>query len=118
MTTTDDFEIRGDELARKIARVHGLRDPLGAKGQRKTRDRIDRETRARRALFAAALASFAICFGAVTVTEDKPADAANSPSPPTFADIPLNDGQGTIVRILKPPPSQTPQPHVRTRATR
>ena len=118
-TTMTDIagDARRDELARKIVRVHGLCDPLGAKGQRRTHDRINRETRARRGVFAAAFASFVACFGIVALTADKPEDAVAAITPRTVAEIPLNDERGTTLRILEPPPAQTPQPHVRTRAT-
>jgi hypothetical protein len=109
---------RREELVRKIVRVHALRDPLGAKGQRRTGERIGRESRARRGLFVAALASFVACFGLVVLTADQPGEANVAAAPPGIvAEVPLNDGRGTILRILRPPAAQATQAHVRTRAS-
>ena len=110
---------RREELARKIVRVHALRDPLGAKGQRRTGERIGRESRARRGLFVAALASFVACFGIVALTADQPGEAnvAAAMPPDIVAEVPLNDGRGTILRIFQPPAAQAPHTHVRTRAS-
>jgi hypothetical protein len=109
---------RREELARKIVRVYAMRDPLGAKGQRRTGERIGHETRARRGLFVAALASFVACFGIVALTADQPEEATVAAVPPDIvAEVPLNDGRGTILRILQPPAAQAPRTHLRTRAS-
>jgi hypothetical protein len=109
---------RREELARKIVRVHALRDPLGAKGQRRTGERVGRESRARRGLFAAALTSFVACFGIVALSADEPEETgAAAAGPAIVAEVPLDDGRGTIVRILQPPPPPAPETHVRTRAS-
>lgn len=63
--TTGRVLSRADELAIKAARARGLTDPLGAKGFRQTRQRIERETSIRRRVFAASLAIFAACFGLI-----------------------------------------------------
>jgi hypothetical protein len=116
---TEEVETdRSDELARKIVRIHALRDPLGAAGHRRTAERVARESRARRGLFAAALASFVACFGIIALTADRSAEVNVAPeSPGVVAEIPLNDGRGTILRVLQPPAAKAPQPHVRTRAS-
>ncbi len=48
-----------ERLARKAVIARELTDPLGRHGFRRTGDRLEREARARRAVFVGALASFA-----------------------------------------------------------
>lgn len=63
---------RGDEhldrVRRQMITVHGLRDPLGAKGFRISRDRIRREGQARRLVTVAAIGSFVAAFGLIVQT--------------------------------------------------
>lgn len=61
MMTTDGH----DAQFRKAVRVRSFVDPLGAMGFRKPSERLRRERRLRRFVFAATLTSFAGVFGAI-----------------------------------------------------
>jgi len=65
MTTTNERMVQATERAPKAARARALTDPLGAKGFRRSRQRIARETRARRRIVAAAVAFYLACFGLI-----------------------------------------------------
>jgi hypothetical protein len=109
-------DARRDELARKIARVYGLRDPLGARGFRATRARLDREARVRRGVFAAVLTFFVSCFGLVTVASRHSDDGAAWSTASRYVDNwPVQDRTvtGSSGSVL----AETPRPHVRTRAS-
>ncbi|HEY7033884.1 MAG TPA: hypothetical protein VH482_21280 [Thermomicrobiales bacterium] len=116
-TTDTAGEARREELARKIARVYGLRDPLGAKGFRATRSRLDHESQVRRGVFAAVLACFVSCFGLVTVASRHPNEGATARSTNSgYVDNGLTRGQavaGSSRRAL----AEAPRPHLRTRAS-
>lgn len=60
MKTTIDAP---DAAARKAIRVRALTDPLGAKGHRRTTDRVERECRARQLAFGGVLAAFGAFLG-------------------------------------------------------
>src|SRR4051794_26065384 len=102
----------------------------GTTGKRTPQERLQHEAAIRRALFASSLAAFVAIFGLIAAA-GKPATAGNTLEPPStlapdsayqvVAEVPLGDvtgngGRETIVRILSPQ-SQSPHPHVRTRAT-
>ncbi|MGI9252524.1 MAG: hypothetical protein ACR2J8_02165, partial [Thermomicrobiales bacterium] len=57
-----------EDLALKAIKARRLTDPLGALGQRRSMDRIEREARLRRGLFVGSLAIFSASFALVTVT--------------------------------------------------
>jgi hypothetical protein len=125
MTTESHIPDDTARLARKAVKARSLTDPLGAKGFRRTSERIDRESRARRLTFVAALASFAGLFGIIVVTAPEP--AASPPAAITqsvqpanvIAEVPIpstDPGEPpTIVRILAP--DAQPAPDVRTGAS-
>jgi hypothetical protein len=86
-----------------------MHDPLGAKGFRQTRARVQRETDARRGLFVVVIASFAACLGLVA-TWSGHSGGAETP------------GNGAIAEagVASQPTSRTvkqPKPHVRTRSS-
>lgn len=60
--------IESESRALKAARARRLTDPLGAKGFRQSRRRIEREQRARGRTFAASVVTFASCFGLLVYT--------------------------------------------------
>jgi hypothetical protein len=108
MTTTDLMDrARREELARKTARIYGLRDPLGAKGFRVTSPRIERESRARRGVFLAVFACFIASLGLVTLASGEGQDG-------TAAQPAIGDEHPVTSRSLS---QTTPVPHLRTRAT-
>lgn len=115
MTTSPEDRARMEELARKVARLRACTDPLGAKGFRRTRERVDREARARRGLFVAALAGFVAFLGVVARGNGAGERTAPPTRPGVVAEIPLTDANGkptgTILRIIES------EPRVRTRAS-
>ncbi|MFM9108373.1 MAG: hypothetical protein ACKOWF_16935 [Chloroflexota bacterium] len=77
---------RQQELALKAVRARRLTDPLGALGQRRPGDRIEREARLRRGVFAFSVAAFAASFALVAATGAPPHDAAPAqPAGPAIA---------------------------------
>jgi len=70
-----------DDRVTKAVRLRALTDPLGAKGYRRTRQRVARETSARKTVFAVALAAFLVSFGLVAGSRHG-APAANAASLP------------------------------------
>jgi hypothetical protein len=94
-----------------------------------TRERLEREAAARRAVFAACVAGFVAVFGLIA-TAGKPAPAVSAEQPMLVSDltranrvvaeVPVTGLNGdttqTIIRIVAPEP-RAPAPHVRTRAS-
>lgn len=111
---------------RKVVRVRRLVDPLGALGHRDPRPRLEREGRARRALFAGAFAAFAGYLGLVAAAPRSPAapPAAADPSLPAAGGrvvaerlIPGRNGEpDTLVRLVLAETAPAP-PLLRTQAT-
>jgi len=91
-------------------------------------ERLEREARARRSLFVAAVAGLAGTLGIVAVSAGtppavaitKPAVASETLSPRVVAEVPIqatgNQDVPTIVRFVTPA-QEAPPAHVRTRAT-
>lgn len=109
MTTKTSPDPRLEADARRIVRVAALHDPLGAKGFRRTRARVEREAGARRGLFLAILGSFAACLGLVT-TWSGPSGGADQPRNGVVAEI------GAAAQPSSRTVKQT-KPHVRTRSS-
>lgn len=108
MATIDAIDpVRRNEIARKIARVHGLRDPLGAKGFRVTRPRIERESRARRCISVVSFICLTAFFGLVVMTGKSTQD--------TPVALLATANRRSAVSGLAP--VESPKPHLRTRAT-
>jgi hypothetical protein len=111
-------------LAQKRLQVRQLTDPLGAMGFRHPRARLEREGRARRFTFVAAIAAFFAAFGAI-VFGPPPSPSAADPQATVSADRIIRqyvvqgvNGEKTLVRVLAPPAaSNTPTAHVRTRSS-
>ena len=84
----------------KAVRARALTDPLGAKGLRRTRQRVERETRARRAVFTVVIAAFVACFGFIATSRggarNAAADSSSQTQPPTS--FVAQDGQFTYGR--------------------
>jgi len=112
-----------------VTQIHGSNRPNAASGKGKTRERLEREAAARRAVFAASLAGFVGLFGLIAIT-GKPTPA-HSPEQSALArefttarrvvaEVPVSGLNGdttqTIIRIVEPE-SQAPAPHVRSRAS-
>lgn len=126
VTTEPNAQDDATRLARKAVRARGLTDPLGAKGFRRASERIEREARARRLAFVAALASFAGVFGLIVATSPddaaSPATAAVQPNQPAnvIAEVPIPSTDPseppTIVRIIAPD-VQPVAPDVRSSAS-
>lgn len=94
----------------------------------KVKERLEREARARRALFVASLAGLAATLSVVVVSAGPPQeiDAAKPPaarvvpSQPTVAQVPIppaDDRTGVITIRIGASTQDAPQPDVRTRAT-
>lgn len=118
MTTDPTVPDRREERARKVARARALTDPLGAKGQRRSSQRVEREAAARRVVFVATLGAFVASFGLAAASDSGRVGAPSESVQPAGAlfefvvPAPLGSGEPSIlVRV------QAPQPHVRTRAT-
>lgn len=113
----------GWTTAQKRARVHALRDPLGAAGFRSTRARRKREEHARLAILTGALLSFVAIFTGIALSGEPSGatgQATGASSGVTSGSnvigeyvIPAGDGQTrpTLVRIV------APTPHVTTRSS-
>jgi hypothetical protein len=119
--TTRSMPERDVARARKVARARALTDPLGAKGFRQTRLRVEGEGRLRRRAFVGSLATFVACFGIILGTHRGNGAAATTTS---FA----SDGAGSVAAQLLPSDddqasfyvpsqSQAPQRHVRTHSS-
>jgi len=63
--TNATFDPDQPHLAMKALRARRLTDPLGSMGFRKTRSRIERETRARKIAFVATIGLFTATFGII-----------------------------------------------------
>ena len=69
MTTDPTTPDRREDRARKVARARALTDPLGAQGQRRSGQRVEREAAARRAVFVATLGAFVASFGLAAASD-------------------------------------------------
>ena len=109
--------------------MQGSTRPYAGSGKGKTRERLEREATARRAVFVASLAGFVGLFGLIATTgkptpvlsPEQPALASELPGANrAVAEIPVSGLNGdttqTIIRIVAPE-SQSPAAHVRTRAS-
>lgn len=112
---TDRDQAAAARLASKAVRVRRLTDPLGAQGFRRTDLRVARETRARRAVFVATLAGFAVMFGLIAgFSRPSPAtDLTAAAQPIVAADhTSASAPPARSVRIVT-----AARPHVQTRST-
>jgi hypothetical protein len=123
-TMIDPTPEKQESLARKRLRIRQMTDPLGVMGFRHPRARREREGRARRFTFVAAIAAFFGTFGAIAFGTARPPAAAD-PQASVTADRIIRqyvvkdiNGDTTLIRVLAPPTSQeSPRAHVRTRSS-
>lgn len=89
-----------DHLAWQAARVRRLTDPLGASGQRRTGERIQREQRGRRMLLGAAVGTFLALLAAIAGGSSQEPPIA----PPDAGIVYAVDQEGNVqaVRIVQP----------------
>jgi hypothetical protein len=118
-----------DSITPKATKDRGSTRSHGTTGNDKTRERLEREAAARRAVFAVSLAGFVTVFGLIA-SAGKPAPAVSTEQPVLVSDLtPANrvvaevpvtglnsDTTQTIIRIVAPEPRAS-APHVRTRAS-
>jgi hypothetical protein len=97
-----------DLVVSKLVRVRALTDPLGALGYRQTRQRIEREERARRTIFVAVLTAFVALLGLISRTPG-PTSVSSGLATTNL----VEEGKSTIVRIG----ARDASSHVRTRST-
>ena len=110
--------------AQQAVRIHGMTDPLGAKGFRQSRGRIEREGRARRLAAIGAIASFVASL--VLIVRDAPqstptSGAASIRNADTIERV-IEAENGTANLGARSPsliqPTQVPiQSHTRTRSS-
>jgi hypothetical protein len=110
--------------AQQAVRIHGMSDPLGAKGFRQSRDRIEREGRARRLAAIGAIASFVASL--ILIVRDAPqstptSGAASVRNPEAIEQV-IDAENRTASLGARPPglvqPTQVPvQSHTRTRSS-
>jgi hypothetical protein len=113
----------------KVSQIQGSTRPDTATGNDKTRERLEREAAARRAVFAVSLAGFVGFFGLIAAA-GKPTPALSREQPGlasefteanrVVAEFPVaglnGDTAPTIIRIVVPE-SRAPAAHVRTSAS-
>jgi len=94
------------EAAIRAARARALTDPLGARGFRQTRQRVRRETSARRRVFAGSIAIFATCFGLIlhSNSDDGTSDVSAEVSDSAFG------GSAAALLVIDPTGTPTPSP--------
>jgi hypothetical protein len=110
--------------AEQAVRIHGMSDPLGAKGFRQSRGRIEREGKARRLAAIGAIASFVASL--ILIVRDAPqstptSGAASARNPDAVEQV-IESENRTANLGARPPglvqPTQVPvQSHTRTRSS-
>jgi hypothetical protein len=110
--------------AQQAVRIHGMSDPLGARGFRQSRGRIEREGKARRLAAIGAIASFVASL--ILIVRDAPqstptSGAASIRNSDTIERV-IETENGTASLGARPPglvqPTQVPvQSHTRTRSS-
>jgi hypothetical protein len=110
--------------AQQAVRIHGMSDPLGAKGFRQSRGRIEREGRARRLAAIGAIASFVASLILIVrdVPQSTPTSGAASFRNPESIEQVIESENRTASLGARPPglvqPTQVPvQSHTRTRSS-
>lgn len=111
--TINDGGDREARLARKAVIARQLTDPLGRLGFRHARPRVEREARARRAVFVTALGAFAATFVAITGRTESTVTTPSSLAP--VVNAPSANALNALGREIAP--RETPVPHVRTRSS-
>jgi hypothetical protein len=110
--------------AQQAVRIHGMSDPLGAKGFRQSRARIEREGRVRRLAAIGAIASFVASLILIVrdAPQSTPASGAASARNPVSIEQVIEAEDRTASLGARPPglvrPTQVPvQSHTRTRSS-
>lgn len=114
MTDPESHDVEA-RLARKAVIARELTDPLGRRGFRRTGERLEREARARRAIFVGALGSFAAALLIMVGTAEGEPEISTSANLPSSASTNAatgraSAGQTTVNRAA-------PKPHKRTRSS-
>lgn len=109
--TAGSLQRQRREAAIRAARARSLTDPLGASGFRQTRQRVRRETSARRRIFAGSVAIFATCFGLIlhSNADDGTGEVSAEVSDSAFG--------GSAVALLVIGSTETPTPTATATAT-